>query len=173
MVYEQISPTLHTGNNSIKIRGIMKILLADDSLHFRIIMNKKEDPSNNLTVLVAEDDPISYALIKESIDREDMVFFIHAKNGKEAVEKMDSNPQIELVLMDIRMPEMDGHEATRIIKKKHPTVPVIAQTAFASRPDRKKAFDAGCDEYISKPFKKKEFFKILDKLLKNKKIAYK
>lgn len=103
-------------------------------------------------MLVAEDDPIRYALIKESIDREDIIFFIHAKNGKEAIEKIECNPQIDLVLMDIRMPEMDGHEATRIIKKKHPMIPVIAQTAFASRSDRKKAIDAGCDEYISKPF---------------------
>jgi len=77
-----------------------------------------------------------------------------ATNGREAVNFVKNNPDIDLVLMDLKMPEMDGFEATRQIKKIRPTLPVIAQTAYAFLTDQEKAAKAGCDDYISKPLKK-------------------
>jgi CheY-like chemotaxis protein len=73
------------------------------------------------------------------------------KTGKAAVETCRNNPDIDLILMDIKMPGMDGYEATREIRKFNQNVFIIAQTAFALSGDRDKSFEAGCDEYISKP----------------------
>jgi CheY-like chemotaxis protein len=121
----------------------------------------------NITILVAEDDPVSYALFEELIERKDITF-LHAENGKEAIEALENNPAIDLILMDIKMPEMDGYEATRIIKEKYPGIPVVAQTAFASKADRQKAFQAGCDDYIAKPINEEVLTKTLVTLLLKK-----
>ena len=73
------------------------------------------------------------------------------RTGNEAVEICRNNPDIDLILMDIMMPEMDGYEATREIRKFNQNVYIIAQTAFALSGDRDRSIEAGCDEYISKP----------------------
>ena len=79
-------------------------------------------------------------------------FVIHrAENGRKAVDICAENNQIELVLMDIKMPIMDGYEATKKIKKLRPQLPVIAQTAYSTEEDIQKAIAAGCDDFISKP----------------------
>lgn len=124
---------------------------------------------DGLTILVAEDDPVSYKFFVEML-RDKGIAFIRCDNGREAVEKINNQPGIDLVLMDIKMPVMDGYEATRRIKESHPEIPVVAQTAFASRLDEEKAFRAGCDAYLSKPVREKKFFQVLNKLLKDKKI---
>jgi len=71
-----------------------------------------------------------------------------------------------LVLMDIKMPDLNGYEATKLIKKFRPELPIIAQTAYALYGDDIKAKEAGCDEYITKPIRKKELFELIDKYLK-------
>lgn len=107
----------------------------------------------SVKILVAEDEEVNYiylqTILKFSKSRKFEV--IHAKNGKEAVEMCNEVSNIDLVLMDIKMPVMNGYEATIEIKKNYPKLPIIAQTAFASSTDRKLALDVGCDEYISKP----------------------
>jgi len=70
-----------------------------------------------------------------------------------------------MVLMDIKMPVMNGFEATRLIKKQRPELPVIAQSAFTSKEEREKARDAGCDSFITKPISKSALFDLLHKLL--------
>jgi CheY-like chemotaxis protein len=79
---------------------------------------------------------------------------INVKTGTEAVEICKSNPDIDLVLMDIQLPEMDGYEATRQIRKFNSKVMIFAQTAFALGGDKEKAIEAGCNDYISKPIKR-------------------
>lgn len=103
-----------------------------------------------LKILIAEDDYISELLITiatKSIARE----VIRAGNGCEAVEACLNNPDIDLILMDIKMPEMDGYEATRQIRKFNKNVAIIAQTAYGMADDRARAIKAGCNEYIAKP----------------------
>jgi CheY-like chemotaxis protein len=80
---------------------------------------------------------------------------IHASNGKEAIELFKTTPGIQLILMDIKMPVMDGLEATRQIKAINRNVPVIAITAYAMAGDESRILDAGCDHYLVKPVNKK------------------
>jgi len=81
---------------------------------------------------------------------------IHAKDGQETVEICKSNPNIDLILMDIKMPIMDGHEAAKQIKKLRPDLPIIAQSAYALENEKEK-FSGDCfDEYITKPIDVKE-----------------
>ena len=110
----------------------------------------KETHLNNLKILIVEDDEVSSALLTRML-RNITRSILHAITGVEAVEACRNNPDIDLVLMDIRMPKMDGNEATRQIRKFNKDVVIIAQTAYAFTGDRKKAIEAGCNDYISKP----------------------
>jgi len=73
--------------------------------------------------------------------------------------------EVDLILMDIKMPEMDGLDATKAIKKVDKEIPIIAQTAFAMENDEKMSLEAGCDAYISKPIRKHKLFELLNEYL--------
>ena len=103
-----------------------------------------------LKVLLTEDDETSQILVSILL-REFSNDILVAKTGFEAIEIYRSNPGIDLILMDIQMPEMDGYEATRQIRKLSKQVLIIAQTAYGIMGDREKAIDAGCDDYMMKP----------------------
>jgi PAS domain S-box-containing protein len=103
------------------------------------------------TILIAEDEDSNFLLFKESLSGFN-IHIIRAINGAEAVGICKANKNIDLVFMDIKMPIMDGYEATRIIKGFMPDVPIIAQTAYSTEADKDKAFACGCIDYISKPF---------------------
>jgi CheY-like chemotaxis protein/nitrogen-specific signal transduction histidine kinase len=104
-------------------------------------------------ILIAEDGDVNFMFLKTILTKmSGFNFVIHrAENGKKAVEICKKNSQIELVLMDIKMPIMDGYEATKKIKKLRPQLPIIAQTAYSTEEDIQKAIAAGCDDFISKP----------------------
>lgn len=107
--------------------------------------------AENLRILIAEDDEISgmlIALAVKSLGKD----IIQSHNGIETVEICRKNPNLDFVLMDIKMPEMDGYEATRQIRLFNNKVIIIAQTAYALTGDREKALEAGCNDYIAKPF---------------------
>jgi len=93
------------------------------------------------------------------------VAIIHAENGKEAIRFVKSNPDIDLILMDIRMPVMDGIEATTQIKQINKNLPIIVQTAFTMSSEKEKSFKAGCDDYISKPIIIKELYATVSKYI--------
>lgn len=116
------------------------------------------------TVLVVEDENTNYMFL-ESMLRDLNLDTDRAVNGKEAVEMVKQHSAYALVLMDIRMPVMDGYEATRKIKQMNPRIPVIAQTAMAMEGDRMKSLEAGCDDYIAKPILLNEFQALIDKYL--------
>jgi len=103
-----------------------------------------------LNVLIVEDDEASASFLSEVLEvySKEIVCVI---TGAEAIEFCRSRPDIDLVLMDIKMPEMNGHEATRQIRQFNKEVIIIAQTAFGLSGDREKALEAGCTDYISKP----------------------
>lgn len=106
-----------------------------------------------LKIIIAEDDKTSSQLISIDI-RKFGKELITLKTGREAVETCRMNPDTDLILMDIKMPEMDGLEATKEIRKFNPHVIIIAQTAYALSGDREKAIEAGCNDFISKPIRK-------------------
>jgi PAS domain S-box-containing protein len=112
------------------------------------------DPKvSGLKILIAEDDEISELFITtiiKNISKE----ILKTRNGIEAIEICRNNPDIDLILMDIKMPEISGYEATRQIRQFNKDVIIIAQTAFGLTGDREKAMEAGCNDYITKPIKK-------------------
>ena len=113
-------------------------------------------------ILIAEDEEFNFLYLAESLN-EFNVELIRAKDGHTAVELCRSNPYIDQVLMDIRMPVMDGYTATQEIKKFRPDLPIIAQTAYAMEADKKRAIEEGCDDYISKPIKRKDLIEIISR----------
>lgn len=102
------------------------------------------------TILIVEDDDNSAFLIEETLE-ETQVKTIRVRNGKEAVDICKKDVAIDLILMDIHMPLMDGNEAIQRIKEIRPTLKIIAQTAHDKSGEKEKTFKAGCDDYISKP----------------------
>jgi len=108
---------------------------------------------NEKTILLVEDETINHAYIEEVL-LFTKVKILHAWDGQEAVEYVKNHSDISLVLMDIKMPIMDGYEAVRFIKQMRPKLPVIAQTAYALIDDKAQMLNAGFDNYISKPIPK-------------------
>jgi CheY-like chemotaxis protein len=104
------------------------------------------------TILIAEDEKSNFNYLKILLTRMN-IRVLWAKDGREAVNLCETDPSIDLVLMDIKMPLLDGYTATRIIKKKRPELPIIAQTSYAMISDKKEADKAGCDGYLSKPIR--------------------
>lgn len=119
---------------------------------------------NELTVLVAEDDEINFVYIRE-IFRGTGAIVLRAVNGKEAVDMVLANNNIGLLLIDIKMPVMNGYEAIKMIRETRPDLTIIAQTAFALSNEMLKAFNAGSNDYISKPFKKEQLLTLIRKHL--------
>lgn len=121
-------------------------------------------PWSQNTILVAEDDYFSFELIHEYLFKSG-IKIIHATTGEEAVKAALTSPGIDIVLMDIRMPVLNGYEATRQIRKIRPELPVIAQSAYTMDEDRKNALAAGCNEFLPKPLDRELFFNTLRKYL--------
>jgi PAS domain S-box-containing protein len=126
-----------------------------------MIMEKKY---NGKTILVAEDEQSNFDFLKIILTRMN-IKVLWAKDGIEAVKICESDPSIDLVLMDIKMPLLNGYEATKIIKAKRPDLPIIAQTAYAMITDKFEAENAGCDGYLSKPIKIFQITEILEEHL--------
>lgn len=116
----------------------------------------------SLVLLVAEDDEVNFNLINIFL-KDQNVKIIWAKTGQEAVDICKSEEAIDLVLMDIRMPVMDGYTATRQVIELRPNLPVIAQTAFAD--EKEMALKSGCIDFIAKPFNKSHLVEIIKKHL--------
>ncbi len=113
-------------------------------------------------ILIVEDDFANRFLIEKMVKELSSQVFV-AEDGAEAVEICKNNPKITKVLMDLKMPVMDGFEATRVIKTFRPELPIIALTAYAMSGDERKAREAGCDDYLSKPVSRKQLLKALSK----------
>jgi hypothetical protein len=115
------------------------------------------------TILVVEDDLFNATYIKEILS-DTGLNIINTEYGYEAV-RIATSQSPDLVLMDIRLPDMSGYEATRQIKKQKPYLKIIAQTAYATPDDKQKAFDAGCNDYISKPLMRGLLLSMINKHL--------
>ncbi len=101
-------------------------------------------------ILLVEDEPFCCLFFQTALRNTDSTLLV-AHNGQEAVDMIKKHPEISLVLMDVKLPVMNGLEATTQIKELRPDLPIIAQTAYALNNERQKILEAGCDDYISKP----------------------
>ncbi len=130
------------------------------------VENVSELPLRKLKVLIAEDDQISERLISLLI-KDLCEEILVVGTGLAAVETCRDNSDIDLVLMDIRMPEMGGYEASRLIRSFNKDVIIIAQSAYVLSGDRKKAIEAGCNDYITKPINSKALMDLLIKYFRS------
>ncbi len=121
------------------------------------------------TILIAEDDELSYQYLEVILDQEG-VTLLRAVDGEETIRLFKEHPEVSLILMDIRMPGIDGLEVTRQIRKFNKSVPIIAQTAYALEGDRERVLQAGCNEYLAKPLNHTELNKIVNQYLKVKNV---
>lgn len=119
-----------------------------------------------LTILVAEDDNINFLLIQKIMQLK-QYHIIRAKDGQEAVDICQENDAIDLILMDIKMPKLNGYEAFKLIKVIRPNIKIIAQTAYSSIEDKLKIDQLGFDGYISKPIDKEKLFSLIDQITEN------
>lgn len=122
---------------------------------------------NSKTILIAEDEPANYLFI-EKILRPTQVTLLRAENGNEAIEIIKNNQAIDLVLMDIYMPGMDGFETTYQIRQIRPELPVVAQTFYENQLEKEKVENAAFNDFIKKPININKLLVILGKYLENK-----
>ena len=125
-----------------------------------------EDKSKKkLKIAIVEDDEASAIYLKEIL-KGIACEIVHAQTGEEAIILCKSIPDIDIILMDIRIPGIDGYETTRRIRKFNKGISIIAQTAFALSGDKEKAIEVGCDDYITKPIDNEELFELINKHIK-------
>ncbi len=134
---------------------------------------KTEPPSESnistvkpLQILIADDDDLSVLYLQNALKRVSTNILTVA-TGAGAIEVCQNNPDIDLVLMDIKMPELNGYDATRMIRQFNKDIVIIAQTAFALTGDREKSIDAGCNDYITKPIKPDHLLTLIQKYFAN------
>jgi CheY-like chemotaxis protein len=115
-------------------------------------------------ILLVEDDTSNFMLLYEILKSSEVII-LRAGNGSEALKILSEDQQPDLIIMDIKLPGMDGYEATRRIRKINSKIPIIANTAYAMEGDRQKSIEAGCNEYISKPTDRKLLLNLISKYL--------
>lgn len=143
-----------------------RILPTEDiSKEIQVIEGQEHIPDwRNKVILIAEDEEVNYIFLDELLSSTGATL-LWARDGAQAVELVNTIKKIDLVLMDIKMPVMNGYAATLEIRQINPKVPVVAQTAYAFSEDRQKAEAAGCNNFITKPINYKELMEILEKYL--------
>ena len=119
----------------------------------------------NKVVVIAEDEQINYLFLK-AVLKPTKAKVIWTKTGRETIDVCHSE-KVDMVLMDIKMPDLNGLEATVEIKKNFPDLPIIAQTAYAMEEDEEASLQAGCNDYISKPIRPENLLTIMSKFFKD------
>jgi PAS domain S-box-containing protein len=138
-------------------------ITGDNASGQNVMTNTKtENLINKIKVLVVEDDESSEIFISLAVEELSKEIIV-ARNGAEAVEICRNNPDIDLVLMDAKMPVMDGYKATAIIRQFNKDVIIIAQTAFALLGNKEKLIEVGCNDYITKPIDRDELIAMIKK----------
>lgn len=125
---------------------------------------EKKLQAKGLKILIVEDDVTSEKMLEIMIEDYCKSPLI-AMDGLEAVQLCKENPDIDFVLMDIKMPELNGYEATKKIREFNKDIIIFAQTAYALPGDREKSIEAGCNDYISKPYSQAELIGLIDKYI--------
>ncbi len=116
------------------------------------------------SVLIAEDEDSNYKYL-EIVLRHTGIRIFRARNGHEVLSLYQEHPGMDLILMDIKMPELDGLETTRQIRQVDQQIPIVALTAYAMSDDRDISLQAGCNDYIAKPVRKSRIISVLKQYL--------
>ena len=140
--------------------------VSEEKTHIASVEHK-EVQLNNLKILIVEDDEISHSFLTRTIQNISKEV-LHAITAVEAIEACRNNPDLDLILMDIRMPQVNGLEATQRIRQFNKDVIIIAQTAYAFTGDSVKALEAGCNDYISKPIDSTLLYELIKKHIRAK-----
>ncbi|MEF8845550.1 MAG: ATP-binding protein, partial [Bacteroidales bacterium] len=133
---------------------------ASESDHESSASDTTTDKMKNITLLIVEDDETTDLYITELL-QDKCKAILHAKDGNEAVKLVRERDDIDMILMDIKMPNMDGYTATQKIRELNKKIVIIAQTAYALAGDREKAIEAGCDDYLSKPIDEGDLLEVV------------
>ncbi|PLX20724.1 MAG: hypothetical protein C0597_03950 [Marinilabiliales bacterium] len=150
-------------DNNIQLDDILVI-----GIKLEVAKTKEQKDSydwSGKTILIAEDTEMNYLFLVEAL-KQTQVNLIRAKDGEEAIDLFNKNQQIDLILMDINMPKLDGFETTKRIKEIKKEIPIIAQTALSLQDAKERSVEVGCDDFILKPIKLKLFLTTLDSYLK-------
>jgi len=127
--------------------------------------NNSEYNWSDKIILIAEDEIMNYLYLEEAL-RETKAEVVWCQNGKDAVDKVVKEKiRFNVVLMDVKMPLMNGYDATKLIKKFAPKIPVIIQTAYAMQKEKAKGYEAGCNEYLEKPVKQDRLLSTISKYI--------
>ncbi len=146
-------PYIKTSNNQLSFP------ITESNMEYKISEWK------NANILVADDDETGYLFLEELLQSNN-IKLSWAKDGLEAIETANlMHKNLDLIFMDIKMPKIDGIEATKEIKSLYPKIPIIAYTALAMNGDKEKCLVAGCDDYITKPLRSETLYQVLDKYL--------
>jgi len=135
----------------------------------KVLNNTDSEPKpghhwKNKTILIAEDDEINYIFLKEALTSSGAKI-LHAPNGIAVIDMAESIENIDIILMDIKMPGIDGFEAAKYISKIKPGIPIIAQTAFAMEGDKNRCLNAGCCAYITKPVNINQMLALIEQFI--------
>jgi PAS domain S-box-containing protein len=139
-------------------------LTEEEQKEFVTLNLETENNFTGKTILIAEDDALSFEFLR-LVFKNMNIRVLWAKNGNEVINHCENDPSINLVLMDLKMPQLNGFEATRRLKKIRPELPVIAQTAYATMADKEEALKSGCNEYLSKPLQILQLKNLINKYL--------
>ena len=121
--------------------------------------------NNQIPILIVDDEKTAHQLYKLMLRKKGYKLF-HAESGREALDVYKKHPEIKIILMDIKMPDMNGYEATKEIRKTDKNTIIIAQTAYALASDKNKALKAGCNDHLAKPIDRIELLSKLEEYLK-------
>ena len=150
---------------SIPYKVQNKFILSDKEINIPQATKETGDPVNQLKILVAEDDDYSYKFLEILLEKH-AKNILHASNGKEAIDLCKDNPDIDLILMDVKMPLLDGYQATKHIRRFNQDVKIIAQTAYALSDDKDKMMALGCNDYITKPIQEEDLTNMIEKMFR-------
>ncbi|WP_264521945.1 ATP-binding protein [Flavobacterium sp. N1994] len=165
-----ISLSSKIGEGSTFYFSIPLVYAKAEHIVVKPVNNVEVIQSEDQVILIAEDDNINFLLFQKMMQKTNFKI-IRAINGQEAVDACLNNPNIDLVLMDIKMPLMNGFEALEQILPMRPMLPIIAQTAYSSSDDKVRIEEAGFTDYITKPLNRERLFELIDQYL-NKKNSY-
>ena len=138
------------------------------STHFQSHKKKHVNDEFNWakhSILIVEDNYVSFKLLQAFLQKSEAKV-LHADTGLKAIDMIVKHPEINIVLMDVQLPEMNGYEATREIRKIRPALPIIAQTANSMEEEMINCLHSGCNEFVTKPIAFNNLLSLIDKYLK-------